>query len=41
MQANGRAELKAISENYDDVKEHVIDQGWFEEPEISNEGDEE
>lgn len=41
-QAEGRAELKAISENYEDVKEHATDQGWVEEPEIDNdeEGDE-
>lgn len=42
-QAEGRAELKAISENYEDVKEHCSDQGWVEAPEIEDdeEGDEE
>jgi hypothetical protein len=35
-QAEGRAELKAISENYEDVKEHCSDQGWVEEPKIED-----
>jgi hypothetical protein len=40
-QAEGRAELSAISQNYEDVKEHVTEQGWVEEPEIDDEeGDE-
>lgn len=41
-QAEGRAELKAISENYEEVKDHVTEQGWVEEPEIDSdeEGDE-
>ncbi len=40
-QAEGRAELSAISQNYDEVKEHARDQGWVDEPEIEDDGDEE
>ncbi len=36
-QAEGRAELSAISQNYEDVKEHVKEQGWVEEPELEDE----
>ena len=41
-QAEGRAELKAISENYQEVRAHASDNGWVEEPEIDQEeeGDE-
>lgn len=39
QQAEGRAELSAISQNYEEVKEHARDQGWVEEPEIDDEED--
>jgi hypothetical protein len=41
-QKEGRAELRAISENYEEVKEHVTGNGWVEpvDEDESEEGDE-